>query len=156
MPAPTTTGEFLTLTEKSGVADAQRLAAYLEQCRARDGLPAEPKQFADQLVRDGILTDFQAQQILRGRWRGFAVGKYRILERLGAGGMGIVYLGEHKHLRRQVAIKVLPLALAQDAWFLERFYREAQAVAALDHPNIVRAHDIDQDGQLHFLVMEYV
>jgi serine/threonine protein kinase len=51
---------------------------------------------------------------------------------------------------------VLPVSLASDPWFLERFYREAQAVAALDHPNIVRAHDIDRDGILHFLVMEYV
>ena len=62
--------------------------------------------------------------------------------------MGSVFLCEHRSMRRRVAIKVLPVAQAKDPAALERFYREARAVAALDHPNIVRAHDIDQDGQL--------
>src|SRR5262249_16893527 len=59
-------------------------------------------------------------------------------------------------MRRRVALKVLPRAKADDPSSLERFYREARAVAALDHPNIVRAYDIDQEDKLHFLVMEYV
>jgi serine/threonine protein kinase len=59
-------------------------------------------------------------------------------------------------MRRRVAVKVLPTARAEDPSALERFYREARAVAALDHPNIVRAHDIDEDNGLHFLVMEYI
>src|SRR5256714_3571791 len=70
--------------------------------------------------------------------------------------MGSVYLCEHKLMRRRVAVKVLPQAKAEDSSSLERFYREARAVAALDHPNIVRAYDIDQDDTLHFLVMEHV
>jgi serine/threonine protein kinase len=70
--------------------------------------------------------------------------------------MGSVFLCEHKLMRRRVAVKVLPTAKAEDPSSLERFYREARAVAALDHPNIVRAYDIDQDDNLHFLVMEYV
>src|SRR5262249_39644108 len=70
--------------------------------------------------------------------------------------MGSVYLCEHKFMRRRVAVKVLPSSKAQESSALERFYREARAVAALDHPNIVRAYDIDQDDQLHFLVMEYI
>src|SRR4029077_20311278 len=71
-------------------------------------------------------------------------------------GMGSVYLCEHLSMRRRVAIKVLPISKAQDSSALDRVYREARAVAALDHPNIVRAHDIDHDDKLHFLVMEYV
>src|SRR5262249_4049617 len=59
-------------------------------------------------------------------------------------------------MRRRVAVKVLPTAKASDPSALERFYREARAVAALDHANIVHAYDIDQDENLHFLVMEYV
>src|SRR5260370_8667366 len=59
-------------------------------------------------------------------------------------------------MRGRVAVKILPSAKAEDPSALERFYREARAVAALDHPNIVRAYDIDQDDKLHFLVMEYV
>src|SRR5205085_3700334 len=80
----------------------------------------------------------------------------KLLEHLGSGGMGSVYLCEHRSMRRRVAIKVLPAARAKEDASIERFYREARAVAALDHPNIVRAHDIDDDGKMHFLVMEYV
>ena len=108
------------------------------------------------LVHEGVLTHFQAKQFLDGKWRGFSIGKYKVLERLGSGGMGSVYLCEHKLMRRRVAVKVLPTAKAEDPASLERFYREARAVAALDHPNIVRAYDIDQVEKLHFLVMEYV
>src|SRR4029450_13349026 len=86
----------------------------------------------------------------------FTIGKYKVLEKLGAGGMGQVFLCEHELMRRRVAVKVLPTAKAEDQASLERFYREARAVAAVDHPNIVRAYDIDQDENLHFLVMEYV
>src|SRR5579884_4109945 len=109
------------------------------------------------MLRDGLLTKFQADQVLQGKARGFVLGgKYKLLEHLGAGGMGTVYLCEHTTMRRRVAIKVLPVAKARDDSYLERFYREARAVAALDHPNIVRAHDIDKDEKLHFLVMEYI
>src|SRR5437868_12067086 len=108
------------------------------------------------MVGDGVLTQFQAEQFMLGKWRRFSIGKYKVLERIGSGGMGSVYLCEHKLMRRKVAVKVLPTAKASDKSSLERFYREARAVAALDHPNIVRAYDIDQDDKLHFLVMEYV
>jgi serine/threonine protein kinase len=156
MPSPITAAEFLSCVRRSGVADSAQLDAALADIRATSALPGEAKQLAEALIKNGVLTFFQAGQLLRGKWKGFFLGKYLILERLGAGGMGIVYLGEHKFLRRRVAIKVLPLALAQDRWFLEQFYQEARAVAALDHPNIVRAHDVDQDSGLHFLVMEFV
>jgi serine/threonine protein kinase len=156
MPAPTTTDEFIDLVRKSNVVDEKRLGAYLSRARAAGPLPPEPAKFAGLLVRDGILTHFQAEQVLQGKWRRFTIGKYKVLERLGAGGMGSVYLCEHKLMRRRVAVKVLPTAKADDPSSLERFYREARAVAALDHPNIVRAYDIDQDDKLHFLVMEYV
>jgi serine/threonine protein kinase len=156
MPAPTTIDEFLDLVRKSGVVEDKRLDAYLTRLRAGNTPPTVPAQFAGLLVRDGVLTHFQAEQVLLGKWRRFTIGKYKVLERLGAGGMGSVYLCEHKLMRRRVAVKVLPTAKADDPSSLERFYREARAVAALDHPNIVRAYDIDQDDKLHFLVMEYV
>src|SRR5262249_472076 len=66
------------------------------------------------------------------------------------------FLAMHVQMHRQVAIKVLPQNRSRDVVAVERFYREARAAAALDHPNIVRAHDVDCDGKLHFLVMEYV
>jgi serine/threonine protein kinase len=156
MPAPTTNDELLELVRKSGVQEEKKLDAYLERLRAANGVPAEPSKLAGRMVADGLLTNFQAEQLMLGKWRRFNIGKYKVLERLGSGGMGSVYLCEHKLMRRRVAVKVLPTAKAEDPSSLERFYREARAVAALDHPNIVRAYDIDQDENLHFLVMEYV
>jgi serine/threonine protein kinase len=70
--------------------------------------------------------------------------------------MGYVYLCEHQVMRRRVAVKVLPARRSQDPAALERFRREARAVAQLNHTNIVGGHDIDRDGDVHFLVMEYV
>jgi eukaryotic-like serine/threonine-protein kinase len=135
---------------QSGIVEPGRLTSGLP------ALPSDPREAAKVLVRDGWLTYFHAEQLLKGKWRGFSIGKYQILERLGAGGMGAVYLAEHMLMRRRVALKVLPLHLAKEEWFLDRFYREAQAVAAVDHPNIVHAHDVDRDGDFHFLIMEYV
>jgi serine/threonine protein kinase len=156
MAAPATSMEFLELVRKSGVQEDKRLDAYVQKLRAAGTLPDEPAKLAGLLVRDGLLTHFQAEQILQGKWRRFTLGKYKVLERLGSGGMAHVYLCEHMLMRRRVAVKVLPTAKASDESSLQRFYREARAAAALDHPNIVHAYDIDQDDNLHFLVMEYV
>ncbi|MCE9529847.1 MAG: protein kinase [Planctomycetes bacterium] len=156
MPAPATVDEFLDLIRKSGVVEEGRLNTYYKQLQASPPLPTDMSKFAGLFVRDGLLTFFQAEQFLLGKWKRFTIGKYKVLERIGSGGMGQVFLCEHKLMRRKVAVKVLPTAKAEDPSSLERFYREARAVAALDHPNIVRAYDIDQDDNLHFLVMEYV
>jgi serine/threonine protein kinase len=156
MPAPSTIDEFLELVRKSGVIEEKRLTTHLDKLRAGGSLPAVPLRLAEQMVRDGVITRFQAEQFLQGKWKRFTLGKYKVLEPLGAGGMGSVYLCEHMLMRRRVAVKVLPEARAGETSSLDRFYREARAVAALDHPNIVRAYDIDKDGDLHFLVMEHV
>jgi serine/threonine protein kinase len=156
MPAPTTIDELLELTRKSGIIEPAVLDDYIARLHQEGPLPQELGRLAGLMVRDGVLTLFQAEQLLRGRWRRFHIGKYKVLERIGSGGMGSVYLCEHTHMRRRVAIKVLPSTKAEDRAALERFYREARAVAALDHPNLVRAHDIDRDGDMHFLVMEYI
>ncbi len=92
---------------------------------------------------------------------GTRLGPYAILEQLGAGGMGEVYLGEDTRLGRKVAIKVLPAELADDHDRLARFKQEAQAAAALNHPHIAVVHDVGaiatDDGQtLHFMVQEYL
>ncbi len=156
MASPSSSAELLELVQKSGLVEEKRLAAYADKLRAENALPPDAKALAARLIADGLLTHFQAEQILQGKWRRFNIGKYKVLEKLGAGGMGSVFLCEHKIMRRLVAIKVLPTAKANDPSSLERFQRESRAVGALDHPNIVRAHDIDEDDKLHFLVMEYV
>jgi eukaryotic-like serine/threonine-protein kinase len=87
---------------------------------------------------------------------GARVGPYEILAPIGEGGMGVVYCARDPRLDRQVAIKVLPAATAADPQARERLRREAMAVAALDHPYICKIFEIGQDGDLLFLVMEYV
>jgi serine/threonine protein kinase len=156
MPAPSTIAEFVELVRKSGVAENDLIDSYLEKQNNNGDAPTDPNRFASQMVREGVITFFQAEQLLLGKWKRFHIGKYKVLERLGQGGMGQVFLCEHMLMRRRVAVKVLPTARAEDPIALERFYREARAVAALDHVNLVRAFDIDQDENLHFLVMEYV
>ncbi|MCE9563923.1 MAG: protein kinase [Planctomycetes bacterium] len=156
MPPPANADEFLELIQRSGVADEGKLRNYIQKLKDSGAFPTDSQKFAGRLVQDGLLTYFQAEQLLQGKYKRFTIGKYKVLEKLGAGGMAQVFLCEHKMMRRRVAIKVLPTAKADDPSSLERFYREARAVAAVDHPNIVRAYDIDQDENLHFLVMEYV
>ena len=157
MSVPTSVEEFVQLLRNSGMIDETELTAYLQRReQSSPGLPTDPSEFAGELVKDGILTDFQAEQFLLGKWRGFTIGKYKLLERIGVGGMGQVFLCEHMFMKRRVAVKVLPPAKAEQPAALGRFYREARAAGSLQHPNIVRTHDIDQDGNLHFIVMDYV
>jgi len=157
MPAPVSNDELAEVILKSGVIEEPKLRAYLKKLAdGPEGLPTETNKLGGLMVRDGILTYFQAEQLLLGKWKRFFIGKYKVLERLGVGGMGQVFLCEHKLMKRKVAVKVLPIAKSTDQAALQRFYREARAVAAVDHPNLVRAYDIDQDGDLHFLVMEFV
>ena len=87
---------------------------------------------------------------------GKTIGKYRILERLGRGGMAEVYKAYQPNLERNVAIKVLHAYLADETDFIGRFTREARAVAALRHPNIVQVFDFDVERELYYMVMEYV
>lgn len=84
------------------------------------------------------------------------IGHYKIVSELGRGGMGVVYKAHEESLNRFVAIKMLGEHLEEDAEYVERFVREAQSAAALNHPNIVQIYSISQEGGHHYFVMEYV
>lgn len=117
---------------------------------------------AARLVREGLLTPFQAKQLEANRTDGFFLtDKYKLLDFIGHGGMGKVFLCEHLLLHRLVAIKLLQLTPGESGSdasnrTLERFYREARAVAALDDVNIVHLYDVDRAGRNPFMVMEHV
>ncbi|VTU02112.1 serine threonine protein kinase : Putative serine/threonine protein kinase (Fragment) OS=Gemmata sp. Wa1-1 PE=3 SV=1: Pkinase [Gemmataceae bacterium] len=153
MPTPpTSAAELIELLKKSGVAAPRKLAALAGQ-----PLPRDPKLAASELVATGVLTRFQADQLLAGRHKGFRLGSYTVLDLLGKGGVGAVYLAEHTGLNRKVALKVLiPGKGADPKRAAETFLNEARAAAALDHPNIVRVFDVTADKGTPFLVMEHI
>jgi serine/threonine protein kinase len=146
----------LDAVQRSGLVEPSKLKAVLERFGSPPELPANPAAFLEILLEKGLITRFHADQLIQGRWKGFFIGKYKILDLIGVGGMGRVYLAEHSIMRRQVAVKILAKNRTGSGSALLRFQREARAVAALSHPNIIQAFDIDQDGDLWFMVMEYV
>lgn len=148
--------EFLEHLSQSRLVSAEALEPL------RSTFPMEPAgdaavRFARLLVSKGLLTSYQANKLLNGRTRGFFLGPYRILRRLGEGGMGKVYLAEHRTDRRRVAIKVLPPQKAlEDEQVLRRFLREMELSKRVDHPNVARTIEVGQEAGAHFMVMEFV
>src|SRR5262249_26948563 len=139
---------FLELLRKSGLVGEEVLRSL-----PTDRSPAE---LADRLLHKGLLTRFQIDRLLSGRYKGFFLGSYKVLGVLGQGGMGKVFLAEHTVMRRKAAVKVLAGQVAQETAALQRFQREARAAAALNHPNIVQVLDNGQLGTVHYIALEYV
>lgn len=158
MAKVTTTEKMIELVRRSELVSKEDLASFLAHRVSKTGglLTLEPQSFLQALTEAGLMTAWQAEQLAKGKYRGFRLGKYTLKGHLGTGGMSSVYLSEHPIMRRPVAIKVLPKTRVAKSSYLERFELEARAVAALDHPNIVRAYDIDNEQDTHYIVMEYV
>ena len=152
---------FCTSALASGLINPQQLDYAIRVSKHRQsqqGLPANAplpdRLLADVLIEQQALTPYQADQLLEGRTK-LSLGPYTITDWIGQGGMGQVFKAEHDVMGRECAVKVLPRARAtQEA--RDNFRREIRMQAGLDCPYLVRAFDAGQDGNVHYLVTEYV
>ena len=148
---------FLEYLRRSRLIDERKL--NIARGKMREDIGPEKmlqlEAITEWLVSHDYLTEWQVRQLLRKRYKGFFLRQYKILSHIGTGGMSTVYLAEHSVMQRRVAIKVLPKKKLEKSVYLDRFIREAQIVASLDHPNVVRAYDFDQEDDVHYIVMEH-
>ena len=149
---------FVNLLEKSGVVDPESLkpaiTALKEKAQAA-GDEITTAGLVKHLIEVELITQWQADKFLAGKYKGFFLGKFKLMGHLGSGGMSSVYLARHKISNQLRAIKVLPRKKVADKSYLDRFYLEARVAASLDHPNVVRIYDICEEGGVHYMVMEY-
>lgn len=136
-------------------ATADRPQAPLSADAAADALAPSPTELARSLVDEGLITRWQADMLLEGK-KTFFLGKYKLLDCIGAGASGAVFKALHSELGRLVAIKILSAEVMRNRQAVARFRKEIQTVAALDDPHIVAAYDAGSVGGVHYLVMEYV
>ena len=139
------------------VVDRGRREEVLRRLSASHDTP-DVAQFTRELVRDGLITAYQAAAILQGKWQELFVGPYSVRDKIGSGGMGMVFKAIHRDHGAVVALKIMPPSFAhQDQAAVRRFHCEAQALARLQHPNIVSCYEEVQETEgLYYLVMEYV
>lgn len=143
---------FVKQLEDSGIIADETLMEFIPPRNE----PKDADDLAAQLIRKQKLTRFQAQEIAKGNGRSLVLGKYVLLEKIGAGGMGQVFKAQHRVMERFVAVKLLPASMTTNPDAIARFQREVKAAAKLRHPNIVSADDADQADGVHFLVMELI
>ncbi|MDO4630062.1 MAG: serine/threonine-protein kinase [Planctomycetia bacterium] len=140
----------------SGLVSEEEMVAAWKELEA--GIAPQPEEvpgrLAEIFVNRGIINRWQSQQLLAGRAR-FTLGAYKIFDSIGHGGMGQVFKARHETLKTVVAIKVLPREKATQS-AIENFQNEIRALASLNHPNLVKALDAGMDGNVNYLVTEYV
>lgn len=134
--------------------DLDEAVAAVRAGRKKPHSEVSDERLAEKLVSMGRLNRWQAEQLRAGRTK-FNLGPYRVVDSIGQGGMGQVFKAEHTVMGRIVAVKVLPRSRSTPEAVLN-FQREIRAQAQLDHENLVRAYDAGQDGNVHFLVTEYI
>ncbi len=147
--------QFAACLSQSGLMTADELKS-IDDSLPPDERPVDAAGLADLLIRRKKLTDFQVNLLRLGQTKGLVFGNYAVVDKLGEGGMGVVFKAHHRRMKRTVALKVLPADLTNSADALARFHREVEAAAKLTHPNIAAAYDADEANGVHFLVMEHV
>ena len=143
---------FLSQLSSSGIVPEEKLKVVV----SKKASFADGEALARDMIKSRLLTKYQAEQILGGKGKSLTMGKYQILEKIGAGGMGQVYKAFHSNTERVVAIKVILGKGKIEPEVVKRFEREVKAAAKLVHSNIITVFDADQaDGRI-FMVMEYI
>ncbi|MGB7344175.1 MAG: serine/threonine-protein kinase [Pirellulaceae bacterium] len=140
---------FSDAAVRSGLISARKLAKVVELVKTDDEAI-----IAATLVKSGVITDYQAQQLQAGRTK-MKLGPYLVTDFIGQGGMGRVYKAVHDVMGRVCAVKVLPLEKMTNE-SRDAFLQEIRVQASLDCPYVVRAYDAGQDGSIHYLVTEFV
>ncbi len=148
--------QFVKHLTDSGLMSTDEIRQFQATLPAEKRLPNDAQPFAKELVRQKKLTSYQATAVFQGKPHGLIFGNYVVLDKLGQGGMGMVFKAEHRRMKRVVALKVMSPAAMKSQDAVKRFRREAEAAAKLTHPNIVAAFDFDEAKGMHFLVTEYV
>jgi eukaryotic-like serine/threonine-protein kinase len=144
---------LLELLRESDLLESAQLAELAKLPEASD---PDPRVLAKVVLQRGLLTRFQVNQIASGRGKELRVGQYTLLDKLGEGGMGMVFKAQHRRMSRIVALKVIKKEKLANADSVKRFYQEVQAAAALNHPNIVTAFDAGEVGASHYFAKEFV
>jgi serine/threonine protein kinase len=152
---PPTLEGFVRSISDAGLMDAEDLRVFIKDL-PESARPASAEEMAKALVRSNRLTKFQAQLVYQGRAKALVIGNYVIEDKLGEGGMGQVYRARHRRMDRSVALKVLPATATKSDDSVKRFRKEVKAAGRLLHPNIITAHDADEENGVYFLAMEYV
>ncbi|MBX6315351.1 MAG: serine/threonine protein kinase [Isosphaeraceae bacterium] len=147
--------DFLVALGRSGLLTAPQFEA-LRAGIGRGIYPGDPSALAGHLVGEGILTEFQARRLLKRKGHGLVIGRYAVMDRIGAGAMGWVFKARHQLMDRVVALKVISPENLSKRGATSRFLREMKLVGQLDHPNVIRAFDADLCNQIPYIVMEYV
>jgi WD40 repeat protein/serine/threonine protein kinase/formylglycine-generating enzyme required for sulfatase activity len=152
---PISREHFVRCLSDSGLISSDEVESFQQQLPS-ERQSADADQLAQELVQAEKLTQYQASAVLQGKTSGLVFGEYTVVDRIGAGGMGEVLKARHRRMKRIVAVKALPAKALENEDAVKRFYREVEAAARLQHPNIVTAFDAGEREGLHYLVMEYV
>jgi len=149
---------FGKMAIEQGLCTDDEFNQSLDELKARSA--ANPIILKELMIELGFITQAQAERLRTSIRESKAAAQkipgYKVLGKIGAGAMAVVYKARQLSLNRLVAIKILPKRFSENPEYVERFYREGQAAGKLNHPNIVQAFDVGEAGGYHYFVMEYV